>query len=257
MQKPKESKFLEDKKDKRKTISTISNVMVVSQKTEKKTIFITDSIVMDVDKPLVTNMTFYLERENKVLIQHYGPDLYDYSRELENPRIPFDYLKRHKLEPQTRTKMVDWIMEVLYAYGCDHPTFFLTVHIMDLFLAKTKTPVSNLDIHLIGIVALFIASKMEDLIPLRMEHVTEKVSHNKFNQKQIKTQEKLMLETIKFDIMTTSTYDFIKTFIFDFCHNNKEFINMLNLHWIIDLFDTTAVYLAKLMAHTEELTQYK
>jgi hypothetical protein len=256
MQKPKESKHQEDKIEKRK--STGSTISMVSRKTPKKTLIITDSMIMDIERPLITNLTFYLDRENQVLIQQYGPELYDYSRDLEaGTHIPWDYLRRHKIDPCTRTKMVDWIIEVLYAYNSDQPTFFLAIHIMDLYLAKTKTVLTNQDIHLVGMVALFIASKMEDLIPLRMHHVRLKIGHGKFTDKEIKKQEKLILEAIQFDIVTTSTYDFVKTFIFDFCHNNKDYINKLGLQWVIDLFDTTAVYMSKLMTHSEEFTQYR
>jgi hypothetical protein len=260
MQKAKESKHLEDKNQKIKSSkSTISSQMIISQNKLNKKLEASDNqMKVDIVKPLITSMSYYLDRENKILIQHYGPDLYDYSRELENIHFSFDYLKKHKIDSNTRTKMVDWIIEVLYAYNSDPQTFFLAIHIMDLYLLKSKVTLTNNDIHLVGIVSLYIASKMEDIIPLRMPHVKQKIGHNKFSEKEIKRQERLILETIGFDsIITTSTYDFIKTFIFDFCHNNREYINKLNINWIIDIFDTTAIYLAKLMAHSDEFTHYR
>jgi hypothetical protein len=200
---------------------------------------------------------FYLERENEVLIRNYGPDVYEYSKDLEELPLTPDILKRHKIDPSTRTKMVDWMIEVLYAYNSDSPTMFLAIHIMDVFLAKSRTLFSNNDIHLLGIVCLYIASKMEDIIPLRMSNVKTKIGHNKFSEKEIKRMERLILETINFDIITTSTYDFVKTFIFDFCHNNREYINNLNIQKILDSLDSTAVYLSKLMAHSDEFCQFK
>jgi hypothetical protein len=260
MQKPKESKHLEDNNQKRKSSKSIvsNNAMVISQKANSHISDILHSkMLIDIQKPNILEMKFYLERENEVLIQHYGPEIYDFSKDLENVTIPADYLKRHKIDPCTRAKMIDWMIEVLYAYCSDPPTFYLAVHIFDQFIYKSKATLSNNDVHLMGIVSLYIASKMEDVVPLRMSHVKTKIGHNKFSESQIKNREKSMLETINFDIITSSTYDFIKTFIFDFCHNNKEFINKLNLHWVIDMFDTTAIYLSKLIAHSEEFTQYK
>jgi hypothetical protein len=251
MQKAIESKHLEDIRANGKTSkSSLTGPVVLNPKSDSK-------MQIDEEKQYVTDSTFYLDRENQVLIQNYGPDLYEYAKELEGFQIPKDYLKRHKIDPHTRTKMVDWIVEVLYAYNSDQPTFFLAIHIMDTFLAKSKLVLSSNDIHLVGIVSLFIASKMEDLIPLRMYNVKQKIAHNKFTDKEIKRQERLMLDTINFDIVTSSSYDFIKTFIFDFCHNNKEYITKLELNWIIDLFDSTAIYLAKLMTHSEEFSHHK
>jgi cyclin B len=239
-----ESKHLEDKPAGIKTGSTLSQSNITDKLNQMQ---------IDSNNP----GQFYLDRENEVLIHNYGPDIYEYSKELETLPISSDILKRHKIDPNTRTKMVDWMVEVLYAYNSDPPTMFLAVHIMDLFFAKSKSQLSNNDIHLIGIVSLYIASKMEDIIPLRMSHVKVKIGHNKFSEKEIKRMEKLILETINFDVITTSTYDFVKTFIFDFCHNNRDNINHLNLNKILDSFDSVTVYLSKLVAHTDEFCHFK
>jgi hypothetical protein len=246
MQRVKEAKHLEDINGNRK-------LPIVIQK-----LVLHHSDNMQVDTlPLIAEMPFYLDRENKQLLQSYGPDIFEYSKELENFSIPKGFLKRHRIDLNIRTKMVDWMIEVLYAYEADHPTFFLAVHIMDTFMAKSKSVLSNNHIHFIGIVALFIASKMEDLIPLRMSTVKENIAHNNFSEREIMKQERLMLDTLNYDIVTTSTYDFIKTYILDFCHNNKEVIEKLELNYVIDQFDVTAIYLAKLIAHSSEFSHYK
>lgn len=203
-----------------------------------------------------SDKNFYLKRENQVLIQNYGPDLYEYSRELECEEIPAGFIGRHKFEASVRTKMVDWMIEVLYAYNSDTPTLFLAVDIMDCFIAKSKAPIHNQDIHLTGICSMYIASKMEDIIPLRMSHVKSKIGHNKFSEREIKAREKLILDTLNFNIIKTSTYDFIKTFIFDFCHNNRDFIKNLNMSHHIDIFDNICVFLSKMMCHNEDFAPF-
>jgi hypothetical protein len=200
---------------------------------------------------------YYLERENQTLIHNYGPELYDYSKELENISISPGYLTRHKIDSCVRTKMIDWMIEVLYAYNSDPPTLFLAIHLFDLYLSKSKSVLSNNDIHITGITCLYIASKMEDIIPLRMSHIKSKIGHNKFSEKEIRKKEKIILETIEFDIISTSTYDFIKTFIFDFCHNNREYINSLKMYCHIDCFENICLFLSKMMFHHEEFTTYK
>lgn len=201
---------------------------------------------------------FYLERENKNLILNYGSELYEFSKELENRNsLNASFLNRHSFEPKMRTKMVDWMIEVLYTYNSDPQTYYLAVNIMDMFISKVKGTLSANDIHLTGICCMFIASKMEDMIPLRMSLITSKIGHNKFSESTIKKREKLILETINFDVIMTSTYDFIKTFIYDFCHNNNDYIQELDLYNLIDIFGDTAVYLSKLMFHFEEFSQYK
>lgn len=197
----------------------------------------------------------YIHRENQTLIHNYGPELYECSKDLEvKSAINSKFLSRHKLDPCVRTKMVDWMIEVLYAYNSDAPTFFLAVHIMDLYVSRSKLNLSNNDVHLIGVTCLYLASKMEDIIPLRMNHVKSKIGHNKFSEKEIKKCEKSILETIDFDIISTSTYDFVKTFIFDFCHNNRDSIKALNMKKHIESFDSICIFLSKMMCHSEEFS---
>jgi len=200
---------------------------------------------------------FYLERENMQLIHNYGPELYDYSKDLENSVPQPNFMAKHKIESNIRTKMIDWMLEVLYAYNSDSPTIFLAVHLMDTYFAKSKVILTNNDVHLTGMTCLYIASKMEDIIPLRMSHVKSKIGHNKFSEKDIRKKEKTILETINFDIISTSTFDFIKTFIFDFCHNNKDYINTLNMQHHIEAFDNICVFLSKMMFHHEEFSTFK
>jgi len=194
----------------------------------------------------------HIDRENKNIIQHYGQEIYDYSKELdESGKISSDFLSKHKIDSKTRTKMVDWLIEVLEVYHADAPTLFLTVQIMDSFLSKNKSTLTNNDVHLIGICSVFLASKMEDIIPLRMSHVKSKIGHNKFTEQEIKKKEKEILQTINFDLIGTSTFDFIKTFFYDFCHNNKPQIVKLGLMKHIENFSNTCIFLAKMMLHSD------
>lgn len=197
------------------------------------------------------------DKLNELLITNYGPEIYEFSMELEKQNFFPNSLKKHKIEPEIRTKMIDWMIEVLSAYNSDPQTFSLAVQIMDLYIAKSQNILTNNDIHLVGIVSMYIASKMEDIIPLRMNHVRSKISHNKFSEKDIKKKEKMILETIDFETITTSTYDFIRTFIFDFIHNNRLQIHKLNMFHHIDVFDNVAIFLSKLIYHNEEFSNYK
>lgn len=199
----------------------------------------------------------YIERENNVLINNYGPDIYNFSKELESFEVPSNYLARHKIDSNVRTKMVDWIIEVLYAYSCDVPTFFLAVHLLDSYVYQSKTTLSINEFHLSGICCIYLASKMEDIIPLRMSHIKAKIGHNKFSEKEIKKREKMILTDIKFDVITTSTYDFINTFILDFKLNNKELIKRLDMNKHIDALSNVCIFLAKLMTLHDEFTPHK
>jgi len=197
------------------------------------------------------------DKLNEILITNYGPEIYEFSMELEKLSFCPNNLKKHKIEPEIRTKMIDWMIEVLSAYNSDPQTFSLSVQLLDMYIARTSNVLTNNDIHLLGVCCMYIASKMEDIVPLRMNHVKSKISHNKFSEKEIKKKEKVILETINFETITSSTYDFIRTFIFDFIHNNRMQIFKLDMLHHIDVFDNVAIFLSKLIFHNEEFSNYK
>jgi hypothetical protein len=206
------------------------------------------------DKPV----SYYGARENELVFDKYGAEIYNYILELDDLSYITDLLSRHKIDSSTRTKMIDWMIEVLWAYNSEPQTFFIAVHIMDLFISKCKCQLTNSDIHLLGVVCIYIASKMEDIIPLRMSNVKTNIGHNKFSEKQIKQVQKTILDIINFDIITTSTYDFIKSFFYDFLYNNnKEFKDFPDMTQLLDQLENTSVYLAKLLTHSDEFTCYK
>jgi cyclin A len=45
------------------------------------------------------------------------------------------------------------------------------------------------DLHLTGICSMFLASKYEDIIPILMRTLINKIGHNKFSQEQIEEKE--------------------------------------------------------------------
>lgn len=204
------------------------------------------------------------ELENKALILTYGPQLYEFSRSNENlTSIPyeegrkFDLFKNHDVTSQIRTKLVDWLFEVLYAYKCDENCMYLTFHLMDSFIAKSRVRMTNNDMHLLGVSCFFIASKTEDLAPVDMQTLKTKIAHNKFTEKDIKRKERQILELLEFRILLTSTNDFIRNFIFDFTYNNKKMINKLNIKSKIHLIEKTANYLSKIILHCDKFSHYK
>lgn len=197
------------------------------------------------------------ERLNEILISNYGTEIYDFCVETEERNYVPKPLENHKIDADIRTKMVDWMLEVLGAYNSEIFTFNLSVQIMDMYIAKCKEVLTNNDVHLIGIVSMFIASKMEDICPIRMSHVKSKIAHGKFSEKDIRKKEKVVLETLNFDVITTSTSDFIKTFLYDFIHNNRMQIDKLEMWHHIDAFENVTIFLSKLIQHSVQFNQFK
>jgi len=85
--------------------------------------------------------------------------------------------------------MVDWMIEVLTNFKCDDQTFFLSASLLDRYF-KNKIETREIsDLHIIGVTCMFIASKYEDIYPLKMKMVYEKIAHKKLPIERIKALE--------------------------------------------------------------------
>jgi len=70
-----------------------------------------------------------------------------------------------------------------------------------------------------GVTTMFIASKYEDIHPLKMKMVFEKIAHKKLPIERIKTMELEILKTIRYKISAPSVLDFLRVYL-------KEVLNI-------------------------------
>lgn len=92
---------------------------------------------------------------------------------------------------------------------------------------------------------MFIASKYQDVIPLRMSTVIKKIGHNKFDTKLIQEKELEILKVISFKIGTPTVKEFLDRFISEFGYSTMK----------TDQFYKMCTTLAKLACHSYELMQ--
>ena len=154
-----------------------------------------------------------IERETAHVCANYGEDIDIYQRELEIQFNTKDCLIKHKITPALRSRMVDWMIEVLTNFKCDDQTFFLAVSILDRFFKGKLDTREISDLHIIGVTAMFIASKYEDIYPLKMKMVHEKIAHKKLSIEKIKSLEMEVLKCIHYRIPAPTSYEFLKVYL--------------------------------------------
>lgn len=154
-----------------------------------------------------------MERQNINLNCEYGNDIDTYLRELESHTITKDCLQGHKITPNLRARMVDWMIEVLTNFRCEDQTFFMAVNLLDRYLKGQQSSQEVADLHLMGVTSMFIASKYEDIQPLKMKMVFEKIAHKKLAVEKIKDMELKILSTIDYKIQAPTVLEFLKVYL--------------------------------------------
>lgn len=109
--------------------------------------------------------------------------------------------------------MVDWMIEVLTNFKCDDQTFFLSVSLLDRYFKGKQETREVSDLHIIGVTTMFIASKYEDIYPLKMKMVYEKIAHKKLSIEKIKGLEMDILKVINYRIAAPTSLDFLKVYL--------------------------------------------
>ena len=148
--------------------------------------------------------------------------------------------------------MVDWMIEVMTNFKCSQQAFFVAISIMDKYYKSMgeHRPIEVSDLHISGVSSMLIASKYEDIYPLKLSVVYEKIAHRKIPTEDIKEYERKVLSELDFDVRAPTQYDFITIFMehalsdsLKADKNDSELIEVL-VH-----------YVAKMVYHDYSLSQ--
>lgn len=182
---------------------------------------------------------FKLEEYRKMgtLIERelYGIEILE-TLHLEEKVIPLT-LQRHKVTERMRMRMIDWMIEVINNYKCDQSVFFQAVHLMDSYFNIVKRSIEPSELHLIGVTCMFIASKYNDIYPLRLKTMQDKIAHKKLSEKEIKEKESEIMYLRSYKLGDVTAWDFLSIYLEEmFCtHENNYFIKS---KFLIDEFKT-------------------
>ena len=95
----------------------------------------------------------------------YVQDMYEHFRgkEVFTSVRPVYMEDQQFINERMRSILVDWLVEVHLKFKLVPETLYLTVNVIDRYLAKTE--VSRPKLQLVGVTALLIASKYEEIYP--------------------------------------------------------------------------------------------
>jgi len=105
-----------------------------------------------------------------------------------------------------RAILIDWLVEVHMKYKLRPETLFLTVNLIDRYL--TRMPVMRKRLQLVGVVAMFIAAKFEEIHPPEVADFVY-ITDSAYTKEDILTMECQMLSTLDFQIVVPTAAHFM------------------------------------------------
>ena len=159
---------------------------------------------------------------SKIIATQYGKQIETQLRLVEKEFSTEDCLASHRITEEHRCKMVDWMCEVLHVFGCSSRTFFLSVRIMDVYFKLQARTIGLEELHVIGVACMFIASKYEDVKPLKLKIIYHKIVNQKLTKSYIRAVEREILEAIQYRISIPTVLDFLEKAIESYPRQVKQ-----------------------------------
>nr|XP_057918542.1 G2/mitotic-specific cyclin-B1 [Doryrhamphus excisus] len=136
--------------------------------------------------------------DNPMLCSEYVKEIYKYMRQLEaEQNVRATYLQGQEVTGNMRAILVDWLVQVNLKFRLLQETMYMTVGIIDRFLQEH--PVRKNKLQLVGVTAMFLASKYEETYPPEISDFAF-VTDRAYTTAQIREMEMTILRVLKFQL---------------------------------------------------------
>ena len=144
-------------------------------------------------------------------VAEYIAEISDHVRRTEGEFTPeYGYMKRQNdINEKMRAILVDWLIEVHYKFKLNPETLFITVNLIDRYLSKAV--VKRQLLQLVGVTAMLIASKYEDIYPPPIGDFVY-ITDNAYTQQDILEMEHDILRTLEFNVTFPSAFLFLNRY---------------------------------------------
>ncbi|TRY91871.1 hypothetical protein DNTS_017671 [Danionella cerebrum] len=135
--------------------------------------------------------------DNPMLCSEYVKDIYLYLRQLESDQaVRPKYLEGREVTGNMRAILIDWLVQVQIKFRLLQETMYMTVAIIDRFLQDHPVPKKQLQ--LVGVTAMFVASKYEEMYPPEIADFAF-VTDRAYTTSQIRDMEMKILRVLDFN----------------------------------------------------------
>lgn len=149
---------------------------------------------------------------NPLLCSEYVNEMYDIFRESEvQSQLNANYMSTQPhINERMRTILIDWLVEVHLKFKMVPETLYLTVNIIDRYLAQKQVRRSKLQ--LVGVAALLAASKYEEIYPPELRDLVY-ITDRAYNKQEILAMENDIVNTLCWNMTVPTVHSFLCRFL--------------------------------------------
>merc|ERR1712059_91979 len=148
--------------------------------------------------------------ENPQMCSEYAPEMYAYLRQLEKGLvIKKNFLMGCPVNGRMRGVLLDWLVEVGQQFKLLQETLYMTVFIVDCFLQAEGLLLKRNQLQLVGVTAMFLASKVEEMYPPEIYDFVY-ITDNAYNAGEIRIMELKILNTTGFNVTRPHPLHFLR-----------------------------------------------
>ena len=146
--------------------------------------------------------------EDPLMVAEYAVEIFEYLRDLEMTTLPNpDYmLHQDDLDWGDRDILNDWLVQVHQRFQLLPETLYLAINILDRFLTAKLVQLDRLQ--LVGITAMFIASKYEEVISPHVSNFSYMAKD--YKDEEILTAERFILQALNYDLSYPNPMNFLR-----------------------------------------------
>ena len=154
----------------------------------------------------------YQTNDNLQIPKEYINDIYNHLKKIEYYDLP---VKNYMIKIQTdinekmRLILLDWLVEVHIKYNLLQETLFITVNLIDKYLSKKN--INKKYLQLLGITALLIACKYEEIYPPKLKKLIH-MTDNAYNKEEALKMEYDILDIVNFNVSFPTSYKFLEIY---------------------------------------------
>ncbi|KAG6413699.1 hypothetical protein SASPL_126413 [Salvia splendens] len=148
---------------------------------------------------------------NDLAVVEYVEEIYKFYKSVENEGRAKDYMdSQTEINERMRAILIDWLIQVHSKFELSLETLYLTINIIDRFLAS-KT-ILRRELQLVGMGAMLIASKYEEIWAPQVNDLVC-ISDRSYTNEQVLVMEKRILGELEWNLTVPTPYVFLARFI--------------------------------------------